>query len=254
MPLLKLTGKESVLTLYLEHPLHLEDSVNYKLALVGFYSDNNIYNLRQQGNVFFWDNDIAFIPTPLSYSAGYWTIETIQNYAREFLKSLKLNINEINFKIERNNGRIIIYSPIKFYLDAVMCTWLGFTPQDKSINEISTNKSLFYEVDQPINAPNPPNLRLVDVIEIQCDIIQNSCVKHDIYEHKHNETSILHSFFPNVPHGYKISEIPNERHYIPIKKGLNKIQKVTITIKDQDNQLVQNSDVNNIIYLDLITQ
>lgn len=251
MPLFKLTGKESVLTLHLEHPLHLEENSNYKLALVGFYSENNIFNLRKDGNVFFWDKDVYFIPTPLTFVAGHWTVETLQKRAREFITARKLNVNANSFKIERSGDRIVIHSPLKFYLDPAICLLLGFKPQIKSTQDIAKDESSFYESDQTITAQNPPNLRAVDVIEIHCDIVQNSCVKHDVHEHKHDETAILYTFFPNVPHGYKISETPNERHYIPIKNGLHKIQNITITIMDQDYQLIQNDGVKNIAYLDL---
>lgn len=251
MPLFKVSGKESVLTLHLEHPLHLEENSMYKLALLGFYSENQIHNLRQHANVYFWDKDIHFIPNPLTYKAGYWTIETMQKHASEFLATLKINANVTDFKMEKYGDRVVIYSPVKFYLDAAVSKLLGFTPSQKSTQEISNDESSFYESGKQITAQNPPNLRSVDVIEIHCDLVQNSCVKHDVHEHKHYETNILYSFFPNVPHGYKISQTPTQRHYIPIKNGLRKIQTITIKVMDQDNQLVQNKDVNNIVYLDL---
>lgn len=51
MPLFKLTGNSSRLSLHLEHPIQLEDHVDYYLALIGFYSDydRSDYNANSIG-------------------------------------------------------------------------------------------------------------------------------------------------------------------------------------------------------------
>ena len=90
------------------------------------------------------------------------------------------------------------------------------------------------------------------VIEVHCNLVEHSFVNHDTHWHKHDETEILYHFFPNVLHGYKISETPEEKFYVPLKKGLNTIREIKVSIKDQDNQLLVNDGVNNIVYLSLI--
>ncbi|KAG8279406.1 hypothetical protein J6590_106264 [Homalodisca vitripennis] len=128
---------------------------------------------------------------------------------------------------------------------------LGFEKSD------ATNlrkESSYFNSNENVIASNPPNLKAVDVIEIHCNIVNNSLVNHDVHSHKHLETAILYTSSPNVPHGYKISQSPQEKHYIPLRSGLRKIQQITITLVDQNNQLLQNSNVNNIVYLDLISK
>ncbi|KAG8241209.1 hypothetical protein J6590_091844 [Homalodisca vitripennis] len=236
MPLLKLTGTESVLTLHLEHPIHLDPNVEYYTALVGFYSENDIYNLLQHAKVYFWE--IHFIPKPLILQCGYWTIEKLEKSFRDYIKSLNLSINSDDFKIFKDGDKISINSPIKFYLDKTVSDLLGFEKSDATNLQ---KESSYFNSNENVIASNPPNLRAVDVIEIHCNIVNNSLVNHDVHSHKHLETAILYSFSPNVPHGYKISQSPQEKHYIPLRSGLRKIQQITITLVDQNNQLLQNN-------------
>ncbi|KAG8325554.1 hypothetical protein J6590_064896 [Homalodisca vitripennis] len=251
MPLLKLTGTESVLTLHLEHPIHLDPNAEYYMALVGFYSENNIYNLLQHAKVYFWDLEIHLIPKPLILQCGYWTIEKLKKSFRDYIQSLNLSVNSNDFKIFKDGDKISINSPIKFYLDKTVSDLLGFEKSDATNLQ---KESTYFNSNENVIASNPPNLRAVDVIEIHCNIVNNSLVNHDVHSHKHLETAILYSFSPNVPHGYKISQSPQEKHCIPLRSGLRKIQQITITLVDQNNQLLQNNHVNNIVYLDLISK
>jgi hypothetical protein len=238
MPLLKVTGQQSVLTLHLEHPLHLNDGDDYKLALVGFYSENNIQNLRQEATIYFSSNGVH----ALTFTSGYWTLKSIQERAREYLKQNLPSVDETQFILEKVNGRVSIQSPIKFYLDESVSKLLGFVP-------ISQDMATAYREAGTVIAENPPNIRTVDVIEVHCDIVDNSYVNSDV--HKHAETSILYHFFPSVPQGFKISEKPQYPHYVPMKKGLRRIQQIRLMLTDQDNRILQNEDVSNIVYLDL---
>ena len=230
-------GKTSVLTLHLEHPIHLDG--DYRLALIGFYSDNNINNLLKDAYVYFKD-----VHEPLKYTRGYWTIEKLQSRAREYLGNFSVNAN--SFKIEKRGDRVSIFSPLMFNLDSTASELLGFKPK------ITSETENYFEAEKAITALNPPNLRGFDVIEIQCNIVEHSYACHDVHTHKHAEAKILYQFFPNVPRGYKISEVPREKLYVPISSGVQRIQQIVITIKGHDNQLIQNEHVNNIVYLELV--
>lgn len=252
MPLLKLRGKSSCITLHLEHPLHLEENVKHRLALVAFYSDNNIPNVRDEANIYFWDEDIYCIPTPLTFTRGYWTIEAMEAKAKTFIASLKLNVDANKFKLNKNGDFLSIYSPLKFYMDSVACKVFGFeVPSiEKQNKSVSTS---YYDENKLISGANPPKLRAVDAIEIHCTIVQNSIVNHDTHFHKHAETELLYTFFPQVPRGYKISEQPRDRLYVDLKPGLRTIQNITLNILDQDNNPIFNDNVDNLVYLDMVS-
>ena len=250
MPLLKLTGKEAVLNIHFEHAFHLEDGMEYWLALVGFYSDNNIINLKNESVISFQYPQLKGKVTTnvihtLTFEKGFWTLEKLQSKCRNFLQGLLEtrtvnNIDPNSLQLSKQNDKVGIFSPLGFYLDSSMRHLLGFeldSYYDANVNQVGTKI---------------PKLRAVDVLEIHCDIIETSFIQHQSDKHKHNEAPILYTFFPNVPHGYKISEIPNERLYLRVKHGLQKLQNITIKITDQEGFLIQNDDVNNVVYLELI--
>lgn len=251
MKIFKLTGNESVMSLNLEHPIHLQGE--YKLALTGFYSDNNIANLKQDSKIYFHypqTNKQIKIFT-LTLKRGFWTLEELQSKCRNYLQEL-LDLKDItgidpnSLKLTKSGDNVVISSPIAFILDAAVCKLLGFSLA-KSLPEVGD----FQTANVNHVGSTIPKLRAVDVIEIHCNLVEHSFVNHDTHWHKHDETEILYHFFPNVPHGYKISEMPNEFHYIPLR-NITSIREIKVMIKDQDNQLLVNEDVNNILYLSLI--
>lgn len=250
MPLMRFKGSASRITLRLEHPIHLEGDRDYRIALVGFYSENNIRNLRRDANIYFRDSEDQLIPRPLTFQSGYWTIESIETKTIQYITSLQINVDAAAFKIQRTGVCLSIISPLKFHLDKTISEFFGFTPPKGKYSEDEG----YFEAHEKVTASSPPNLRAVDVIEVHCNIVENSLINHDVHDHKHMETEILYEFFPNVPHGYKISEVPNERYYVPLKRGLRQIQEITITILDQNNRLVINDGVVNVIYLDLTSR
>jgi hypothetical protein len=255
MKIFKLTGKESVMSLHLEHPIHLDGE--YKLALTGFYSDNNIANLKQEAKIYFHYPQVngkvtTIIVHALTLEKKFWTLETLTNKCRNFLQGLLdtqavTNIDPNNFSMIKSGDRVAINSPLGFYLDSSVCKLLGFELSIKPSSEVSS----YYTANINHTGTKLPNLRAVDVIEIHCNLVEHSFVNHDTHWHKHDETEILYHFFPNVPHGYKISEMPNEFHYIPLR-NITAIREIKIMIKDQDNQLLVNEGVNNIVYLNLV--
>lgn len=86
--MLKLVGQGSVITIHLEHPIHLTDDGGgvgkYQLALYGLYSENNIANLRSDGRVYFWNSR----PNALLLEIGHWTADALQAKCRKFIKIL----------------------------------------------------------------------------------------------------------------------------------------------------------------------
>lgn len=166
----------------------------------------------------------------------------------EYIASLKLNIPSKKFLIKRESDHVAITSPLKFYLDDKAAAFLGYeSPTGKPNNIIES----FYNSDESIVAPNAPNLRAVDAIEVHCNIVEHSYINHDVHSHKHAETEMLYSFFLKVAHGFKIYEVPTERLYVNLKSRLRVIDRIDITLRDQNNRIMQNGSVDCVIILDL---
>lgn len=242
MKLFKIIGSTSELSLNLAHPIFLDENINYKIGLVGFYSDNNICNVLEDSHITFEieKSDKSKFNNTIKISKGFWSITELNNHIKKQLKDDK-------FYIKGNDeSKIIICSPHHFKLDNNLRKLLGFETFSK--NEIEKSfKSLTEH-----KGKYKPNLRPFDVIEIHCNLVESSFTNHNTLEHVHEETEILYSFFPNVSYRSKISESPSEIFYVPIKKGTNKIQKIKISIKNERDELLKNENVMNIIYLSLI--
>lgn len=251
MPLLKLTGTSSVLNLSLEHPIHIEEGESYRMALIGFYCDNYMYNLPVVDYIYFWDStspqptDVhlmkRFILDP-----DYYTLEDLQTYIRQFLKRLDTKVEAENFRIFMFGVHVCIHSPLKFYLGPEVSKLLGYSPPKES-----PTLSSFYNSSTMIVASGTPNLRPANIIEVHCNLLENSYHNHEEHAHRHDEGALMYMFYPNTSFGHMISEKPEERHYIPLKQGLRKIQHITVTITDQNVRHLQNNFVSYTVYLDL---
>lgn len=73
------------------------------------------------------------------------------------------------------------------------------------------------------------NISKINVIRVNCDIAQSSYLNgkptHSIYE-----------FYPNVPPGFRVIEVPNTVVYYSI--NTNTISRIQIELKDQDDKQV----------------
>lgn len=248
MKLFKLVGKESIISLHLSNPIHLDEGAEYKIALTGFYSDNFIYNFPEDVPYCFGyiatTKDKKTVSEHYPINKGHYSIATINAIMVNALKSFKtkypeIGVSENEFQLYADGAYVQIKTPLKILPTAKFVDLLGLKDGNVEANILTRGVKL-------------PKLRAVDVIEIHCNLAEHSFVNHETHWHKHDETEILYHFFPNVPHGYKISEVPQDKFYVPVKSGLTTIREIKITIKDQDNQLIANDDVVNIVYLSLI--
>lgn len=239
MKLFKLTSTTSKLEINLEHPINLKSDKNYSLGLNGFYSDNFICNFISTDNSAIQishNNNKFYLNYPLY--EGYYSLEDLKKEFIIKIKSYKdtnkLNINENDFILTTKNNKIMIKSPLEIDLSISLANMLGL------------NKNV--EKDKEIEGKDVPKFRSFDVIEIHCNIIEPSIENHNIL---HKESEILYSFYPNVEYGSKISEKPYKIDFIPIRKNINQIKNIIITIQDGNGNILNNPDVNNIVYLRL---
>src|SRR5436190_9498873 len=240
MKLFKITGNNSKLILKLTNPIYLDDG-EYSIGLSGFYTDNFTKNIPNNLKKCFGFRSGKF-ETLYDISSGYYTIERIKERIKEclieFNKKHKLDSDEDDFYLESVNNLISIKSPITLLIDKYLSKLLGF----------DGDKLLEINADELQVGDKLPKLRPFDVIEIHCNLVEYSHEKYD--EHKHKDSEILYSFFPNVVYGSKISEKPFQVDYISTK-NINKIQEIIITIEDGEGNLLNNGKINNIVYLRL---
>lgn len=255
MPLYKLCGQGPRLAIHLENPVYIEDGENWSVALVGFFTDNYYNNLKVADKVYFIDsNEKQNIEDDAikskSFEPGFYTLETLQSELRSFIATFNTKVNVDEFKMMKFGNHVAISSPLRFYLGPNISQLLGFVKTNQS--SPPNNTSTFFAPENLNVGTLLPNMRPMEVIELHCNLVENSCVTHEetACSHKHLETEILYTFFPTAPNGFKISQVPSHRHYVPIKPSLKKIQYISVTVMDGNQRLLEaNNAVDSIVYL-----
>lgn len=216
------TGKESTLTSTVYPPIELDSDAEYVLGLISFEAYNSIPNIEKNKNRFYFGDKVIEIPE------GSYELSDINKYVRKVLHdprddpvggktstkesnyiSITANNNTLKCEVKGNRG-------INFEPEDSIGSLLGFEPRKLDAN-------VLYESDYPVK------ILKVNAICVECSITLNS-YSNDKLVH------ILHDFFPTVPPGFKIVEVPTNVIYLPISTRL--INVLTIKIVDQDGNLI----------------
>lgn len=204
-----LSGSESELYTYLNPPLALDPMKEYQIALIDFTTYNSIPNIYEGFNRFYYDNN-KYVKFP----TGSYEITAIEDFLKGALGKDKIQI------IANNNTlqcEILSKYDLNFTHKDSIGSLLGFSPKVCIRNELHIS-------DLPIN------INKVNSINILCNIVSGSFSNGSV-------SHILHSFYPFVPPGHKIIDKPSNLIYLPINKS-DKIDRITIKIVDQDNNLI----------------
>ena len=220
-----LTGTQSVLSTDFFPPIQL--SADYVVGLIDFQTFNSIPNIDESNNKFYYGKD-QVITIPI----GSYEIQALNSYLRRKLEDprvareagfdndIKKDGKPIYFNLTPNNNtlksEIKSTVEIDFEPDDCIGSLLGFT---KRILE----PNVLHASDEPVN------ILKVNGILVECNIVSGAFTND-------KPTHTLHEFFPTVPPGYKILEIPRNVIYLPI--SVRTINNITLKIVDQENRLV----------------
>lgn len=213
---LTLTGNSSELSAYYFPPIELEND-QYVVGLVDFQTFHSIPNIDKNNNKFYYDNDkVIVIPE------GSYEIEDINQYLRKKILSTSVNDKSKKYQISINANNntlkceLVSNCIIDFTKDNTIGPLLGFSKRKLEPNILHTSEL-------------PINILKVNAILVECNITASS-YKNDKPVH------IIHEFFPTVPPGYKIIEVPSNVIYLPV--NVRTINNITLRITDQDGNLI----------------
>lgn len=212
---LTLSGRSSLLEAWYFPPIELSPSKSYSVGLVQLLTYNSIPNIDDGRNKFYFEKDDMrvriIIPT------GNYEIEDINKYLKKELLAwkipfnLKANDRTLTSEIETSNN-----IAIDFTEPDSIGQLLGFQ------GEILRN-STFYR------ASSPPDILHVNSIRIECNVTSSAYINDQ-------RVHTIHEFFPSIPPGYKIIEVPAQVIYLPIV--VQTIDHLQLKIVDQESRSV----------------
>jgi len=206
---LSLSGTSSILEAHYFPPIELLPNKNYVLGLVELLTFNSIPNIDVGNNKFYVGKEEIVLPT------GSYEIEDIENFLQE---ALALKGMQISLKPNNSTLRSVI-----------KCSHnINFQPKD-SIGQLLGFTSRVLEANRSHNSDLPVTILKINALRVECNITSGA------YVNGHRGHAI-HEFFPAVPPGYKIIEVPSHVIYLPVaNKSIDHLQ---LRIVDQDGNLV----------------
>lgn len=206
---LSLSGTSSTLEAQFFPPIELAPNKHYVLGLVELLTFNSIPNIDEGNNKFYVGSEIITLPT------GSYEITDIEDHLID--KLLSKNIT-ISLKPNNNTLRseIKCSAPIDFSPKDSIGHLLGFAPRTLTPNVLHSS-------DQPVT------ILKVNAVRIECNITSGAYINGQ-------KVHTIHEFFPAVPPGYKIIEVPTQVIYLPV--AVKSIDHLQIRIVDQDGNLI----------------
>lgn len=207
---LTLSGTSSILEAHYFPPIELSPTKTYVLGLIELLTFNSIPNVDESNNkLHVLELGTIVIPT------GSYEIDDINTYLQTELEE-----HRVSLTIKPNNNtlksQIVCNRDLDLRPKDSIGRLLGFAPRVLQANET-------HQSDLPVT------ILKVNALRVECNITSGAYIN----EYK---VHTIHEFFPLVPPGFKIVEVPSHVIYLPITtKSIDHIQ---LRIVDQDGELV----------------
>jgi hypothetical protein len=135
----------------------------------------------------------------------------IQNLLPIGVTLFKLNADSNTMKC-----KLVCSHDVDFTINNNISKLLGFKKEIYTANKVHESEEIV-------------NIMKVNCIKIECNLISGSFDNG-------TPSQAIHEFYPSVPPGYKIIEVP--RHPVFYSLNSTTISKVDITLKDQNDSLI----------------
>ena len=188
-------------------PIELRSDRRHVLGLVELLTFNSIPNVVIHNNKLKVAEKLVTIPV------GSYEISDLEEYIKDQLQ-------DVDFSLTPNNNTlrssVKCSSSIDFRTEDSIGSLLGFT---KRLLEPNTT----HESDLPVK------ILKVNSIRIECNITAGAYLNGEC-------SHSIHEFFPAVPPGYKIIEIPSQVIYLPVT--VRRIDSIKLRLVDQNGDLL----------------
>lgn len=207
-----LNGNSSELSCDIFPPLELDETA--RLCLLSMQTNNSIPNIEPGCNKIGFLDFIGRVEE-VTIPTGSYELQKLESTIVKLLPDdiqwfiLKPNINTLKCQMRCSHD-------IDLSMADSISSLLGF-------------ENKVYELDSVHTSQKIVNIMKINCIKIECNLIIGSFADGE-------PSQTIHEFFPTVPAGYKIIEVP--RH--PVYHSLNttSISRVNITLRDQNYNLI----------------
>ena len=210
-------------TTFLDEPIYLEDSRDYKAAFLYLFTYNSLPNITEANNKFQYYNGTEWKDVILQIGA-YEVTEINDEIHRQMM---------INDDYDKTNN--VFYIDLSFNKPTARCS-IDISHDNYKINLKLLGVTLGFPSHIKLKkgfheSPLVIDIEPVNTILVHCDFVKGSYLNNKL-------SQILYSFTPNVSPGYKIIETPKPQLlYYPVVK-CPKIHKVRVWLTDQNNKLI----------------
>lgn len=208
-----LTGVTSVLSHELTSPIDVS-SGDWELGLIQLNTYNSIPNIEKGVNdkfVYGEEGSRKEITIP----EGSYEITDLEKYIQSQLGK------DIKFTLTPNNNTL----KSELFCSEVV----DFKTHNNTVRKLLGFDAEILEANKKHVSALPVDIIKVSTIRIECNVTRGSFINGI-------ENHVLHEFYPAVPPGYKIIETPRNVIYLPVNS--QRINNLTITIRDQNNDLI----------------
>lgn len=225
-----ITGRESELSTDFYPPIELDDprARAYVIGLIDFQTYNAIPNIDQANNKFYYGQQQQQFEIP----EGQYELADLNKYIRKKLGVTFEGSAEL-YLANYKRGKLGPFFQLIPNLNTLTCSMIcseevDFSRADSLGSMLGFEKRKYapFKIHEALKTVDIFN---VNVIQIECSVVTDS-YKNDKKVH------ILHEFYPTVPPGYKIVQVPATIVYLPV--NTRRISNITIRIVDQLGRLV----------------
>lgn len=213
---LTFTGRSSILESTFNPPIHLTDGT-WVLGLLSLDTFNSIPNVTNENNRFYYSIPGGRAGT-FDIPMGTYSLDQLQDYIKAKLPSGSV------FKLEGDNATQKVYM-----LSSVN---VGFEQSD-SLRQLLGFKRGLYLAEEVHVSEHPTSINPLNVFRVHCNLVVDSYVNGE-------PSHVIHEFYPNVPPGFKIVEVPAEVIYLPIN-GLQ-IDNMVLKLVNEEDKLLDLRD------------
>lgn len=253
--LISLTQNSSVLSIDLFPTIVLENNSQYAIGLYSLNTYNTIPNIEKDKNDELLYHIMTYkegkyhenVPYSIKIPEGVYEIEDLSKYIREQLvkfeitktsnvfssleDNLKLNNEEIDkllgFQLKANLNTLKVDFRFPYDVQLSKNSFLNLLGFDCSKD--AHGKVRILGANGLHSSNMSVNIFPISHIDVECNLTETS------YRNGRKSHTIF-TFYPNVPHGFKISISPSNILYLPV--NVREISNITLRLVDQNGQLV----------------